>query len=232
MDSVREPWDALVAERAAAWDALPDSVSGDAAPKGATLAERIAALAGWADREHKSHGRAHRDRMRLRTGKAAVLAYLDDCDNGMGSVNGDEVRALLGAAAARPEQDPIRDDHPQRNKNPQVGAVRITDFTTVQRLKGISLYLRLQGMSIDAAYLEGLIDTTAATPEGQPAERTASGVVIPYCEHGVLMIAACGSCDRPARESHGMDCCWDCFRGRRVHIPGDSCCCAWSEETR
>lgn len=28
----------------------------------------------------------------------------------------------------------------------------------------------------------------------------------------------------PAPEAHGMDCCWDCFHGRRTHAPGDRLC--------
>lgn len=37
---------------------------------------------------------------------AAVLAYLDECDNGMGSVQASEVRALLGAATTPTRVEP------------------------------------------------------------------------------------------------------------------------------
>lgn len=35
--------------------------------------------------------------------------------------------------------------------------------------------------------------------------------------------------DPPAErllEAHGMDCCWDCFHGRRTHDPAADCWCS------
>jgi len=34
--------------------------------------------------------------------------------------------------------------------------------------------------------------------------------------------------DEPAKDpvAHGMDCCWDCFHGRRTHDPDEECWCS------
>lgn len=39
----------------------------------------------------------------------------------------------------------------------------------------------------------------------------------------------CQECSPLVLEVHGMDCCWDCFHGRRTHMPSSNDCgCAWS----
>jgi len=47
-------------ELAEAWAALPDSVAGDAAPEGATLADRIKALVSERDFHRNSHAFHHK----------------------------------------------------------------------------------------------------------------------------------------------------------------------------
>ena len=66
-------------ELAEAWAALPDSVAGDAAPEGTSLADRIRALTGERDFNHKGFGGSHRrymEAIRERDEARAELAAL------------------------------------------------------------------------------------------------------------------------------------------------------------
>lgn len=78
------------AELAAAYAALPDSVSGDAAPAGVTLADRIRALVGERDRYFRQAAYCHARHRRLEGHEPSPL------DRRMGDLQ-DELDAVTDA---------------------------------------------------------------------------------------------------------------------------------------
>lgn len=70
----------LLNERLNAWAALPESVRGDAAPAGATLAQRIEALVAERDREHTGFARCHARHRHVEAAADAVGNAFDAYD--------------------------------------------------------------------------------------------------------------------------------------------------------
>lgn len=83
--------DMQAAELRAAWEALPESVSGDAAPEGTSLAERIRALAGKQRMAHENWGTSHQ---RLLEARSRI----------------EELEAKLAEQASQPEQTAMSPD--------------------------------------------------------------------------------------------------------------------------